>query len=441
MALWDRITQALALEPWNHPAVQTRSDALQAEIAALRTTRQSAARPWRPASIAEAMGVPGNFGAVTLISNVVGSLAMKGYQNGAPVADADRPRLIVRPNPLTTAGEFFRDTGYNLATRGEAWWKVMVRDGDGYAMSLYPIFPAEITTDETKDALRPEIRWRGVLQKNEDMVQMILSREPPSRRGQGPFQVCGAAVSVAVEAQEWAANFFADGGHPSIELHSDVELTDQEAADLREAWTATPANTPQVTSGGLSSKELGVNVPAAQMLDARNWATGDTARYFNIPGTLIEYAIQGSSLTYQTVPGEWDAFHRQCLRPNYLQKMEDAMSDLLPRTWSAAFATKSVLLADIKTRYEVHEIAIKNGIYGPEMAQAEEGYAAGDIEYAPVPFAPPQALPDPSTIAPRTRAEPREVRCVNCGKLVIELATPPYRATCGRCKAVTEAAA
>lgn len=32
----------------------------------------------------------------------------------------------------------------------------------------------------------------------------------------------------------------------------------------------------------------------------------------------------------------------------------------------------------------------------------------------------------------------RELRCLNCGKLLAELLTPPFRITCPRCKTLNE---
>jgi hypothetical protein len=49
-----------------------------------------------------------------------------------------------------------------------------------------------------------------------------------------------------------------------------------------------------------------------------------------------------------------------------------------------------------------------------------------------VPFSPPQAIPE--LLPPdRARSAMREVRCPN-GHLLAELASPPYRFTCFRCK-------
>lgn len=407
------------------------SDPIEVQVA--RATRQAAARPWRVASAREAMGVPAIWSAVTLISNIIGSFSLQGYRDGERVKDVERPRVIVRPNPLTTPREFYRQTGRSLAKYGESWWWVAARDSDGMAASLVPVNPLEVGVSAIAgDWLRPEITWRGRVMPSDDMRQIVLSNDAGDLRGEGPLQACGAAVSVAVEAQEWAANFFADGGYPSLRLHYEFDLSDEEADKLRDRFVSQPPNMPRVTSGPTDVKEMGANVPAAQMLDARMWNVGESARMFQIPGSLLEYAREGATLTYQNVDGEFDKLVRTCLLPNYLEPIEQSMGDLLPRSWVSRFNVDAILRADIKTRFDVYRTAVETvdpvtgqSVMSVMEARAREGLAAGDVENAPIPQAPPQALPPamPVLSAPR---------CARCSKKLAESAGPGTRILC-RC--------
>jgi phage portal protein BeeE len=244
-------------------------------------------------------------------------------------------------------------------------------------------------------------------------------------------------VSVGVEAQEWAANFFATGGNPSTNLHSDVELTKEEATALRDQWIETPPNMPQVTSGGLQLREVPHNSQSAQMMQAREYQNGDFARMFNIPGSLLDHAIPGTSLTYQNVGNEFDKFVRTCLLPNYLEPMEQALTDLLTRSTTTRFNTEALLRADARTRWEIYERAVT--VLGPEeaasYARSREGLAGGDIETAPVPLAPPQAIPSSLPVQTRSLSDHlglTDLRCPKCGKLAGRVAGPAEIA-CARC--------
>lgn len=436
MSMWTSLARLVvpAAEPvkvrtiGDHPALQEQLDVLK---------NRYQPNPWRTVSVDEALGSPAIFGAVSLIANTIGTLSFEAFRRGARMNQEDAPRLIQRPNPFTTLRAFLRDTGYYLATRGEAWWWIAVRDVDNSAMSLYPVPPWEITVEPNeRDRLRPTIRWGDKVMPNEDMRQITYL---PGRngRGIGPLQKCGAAVSIAIEAQEWAANFFA-GSVPSIIGTTDQEMSPDELKEMDKQWLEKAPNMPRWLTNGLKMSESPFDAQKAQLNDARQANVGDAARMFSMPGALIEYQMGGSSLTYQNQEGIWSDFQRRCLNPHYLEPIEQEISDLLTLSTVARFNTKQLLRADAKTRMEVHKTAIDAGIYTAEVAAQEEGYLPGSVDYAPVPLAPPRAIP--LRLAPDVRTRSlEELRCSKCGKLAGRVAGPA-EILCQRCGTMVKAA-
>lgn len=420
--------------------------AFEEQMAAIWARHQSRT-VYRTASVKDALGVPAIFSAVTLIANSVGSMSMEAYRRGSLLEQEATPRLVQRPNPFTTPRVFWRNTAFNIATRGEAWWWIAVRDPiDGSPMSLYPIPPREIVLElNDSDRLRPRIRWGDRVMRNED-VRHITFLEGEDGRGVGPLQLCGAAVSVSVEAQEWAANFFA-GSIPSIIGTTDQDLNAEELEQLDEQWMEKAPNMPRWLHSGMKMTESPFDAQKAQLNDARQANVGDAARMFNMPGPLLEYQMSGSSLTYRNESGIWTDFLRRCLTPNYLEPIEQEISDLLSRSTIGRFNTKQLLRGSALERMEVHEKAIPLGIYGPEVAAAEEGYAPGSVDYAPVPKAPPQAIPTrlpvdrdapPPVLTPfRTAVAFEEIRCPKCRRINGE-AAGPVRVVCKRCGTMIE---
>ena len=183
------------------------------------------------------------------------------------------------------------------------------------------------------------------------------------------MQLCGAAVSVGVEAQEWAANFFAEGGNPSLvikkagmlsgELDPDTGMSE---ADLfLTQWMNKPHNEPRLVDEGVESvTEMNYNTQGAQMLDSRDYQNGDAARMFGVPGSLLEYNVPGSSLTYQNLEQEFTKFVRGCLLPYFLEPIEQHMSDLLTRSTVARFNVDGLLRADLKTRFDAYAVGISS---------------------------------------------------------------------------------
>lgn len=429
MGIRDSVTRLLSIEPMHERSVLFESHAipLEEQVLALRRKRLRTHRTWRVPSITEALGVPAVYGAVNMIGNVTGSMSMKAFRREVELSPDQRPSIIVRPDPNTIPREFYRGTAYNMASRGEAWWWISKRDTDGSALSLFNVAPIEVLVTENDDDPRyPIIEWRGRRMRNEDMRQLVWSREPGDLRGSGPLQICGAAVSVAVESQEWAANFYTTG-YPDLWIKAagplgggdDGEDPDglSEAQRLKSEWTSRTPNTPAVTGDDIEDiKQFDVNQQGAQMLQARVHQNVDVATMYNMDAALLNAATQGGgSLRYQNLHTEFEKFLRMCLQPNVLETIEQTMSDLLTRSIVSRFNTDALTLADIKTRYDVYGIGIDKGIIDAEEARRFEGLEPGDVENAAVPFAPPRALPTAAAL--QVRSAPTDLRCPKCSKL------------------------
>lgn len=432
MSIFDAVRSFLVPEPYvplqMRTTVATPLDDYPSLATQLQNIRRASPGPYRTATIREAMGVPAIFGAVNLIANTTGSMSMRALRNEVELPPEQRPRLIVRPDPFKIPRRFYGPTAYNIASRGEAWWWVAARDRDRNALSLINISPREVLVeDNPRDARYPWITWRNRTTKRpvptgfvgadfDDFRQLVYADDPDFPfRGVGPLQMCGAAISVAVESQLWAANFFA-GGNSALWVKTSVPLSggDEDSDGQAEVdrfltqWMNKDSNTPRITDDTIEDiKELNLNPQGAQMLESRAHQNIEVATMFNMDAELLNAAVAGSSLTYQNIGGRFDGFIRQCLQPNYLETIEETISDLLTRSTVARFNTDSLKLADIKTRYEVYGLGIDKGIIDSEEARKFEGLAPGDVENAPVPMSPPQAIPAASELQMRSA----EVRC------------------------------
>ena len=403
---------------------------MEQQIAAIRH-QFATPRPYRAAGISEALGVPAILSAVSLIANTIGTLSLEAYRNGSLLEGMDVPRLVVRPNPYSTPRDFFRDLAFYLATRGEAWAWVAARDADGMALSLYPVPPWQIRVEPNeRNVLFPRIFWNDRQIRNEDMRHITYLPSADGLRGVGPLQLAGAAVSVTVEADAWAANFFS-GSLPSIIGRTDMDLDENDTKALDAQWLEKPSNMPRWLGGGIELEEPPYNAEKAQLADTRQFQVGEVARMFDIPGSLLEYSASGSSLTYRNEEGIWADFQRRCLNPHYLEPIEQEMSDLLTRSTVAKFNTQQLLRSDIKTRFEVYKLAVD--VFGQqqaaELAARNEGLVPGAVDYAPIGPATPQATPN---ILPFQRTA-QTGTCPSCRKHLADVAPPGWQTRCPRC--------
>ena len=132
-----------------------------------------------------------------------------------------------------------------------------LRDVDGVAQSLFPVPPWEVRVEaNNRNRLFPTITWGDRPMRNEDMRQITYLPDRNGLRGVGPLQMCGAAVSVAVESQEWAANFYA-GNIPSIVGETDADMTEDEMKALKaQRLEEANNNLPKFVTNGLRPSGL-----------------------------------------------------------------------------------------------------------------------------------------------------------------------------------------
>jgi HK97 family phage portal protein len=435
MAILDRMRSFFALEGpiqqgIQQPRIQKRESATLEDFA-IAVLGNSYRREWQRRTVQEALGIPAILNAVSMLSSVVGSLSMEVLRNGVRI---DRPSLISRPNPLTTPRDFFRDVTYSMATRGEAWLWIAKRDSDRSALALVPLNPVQVYIDLRNG--RRVYRYADKEIPEDDLIQITYLRELGAVRGSGPLQLAGAAVSVAFEAQEWAANFYAQGGFASTVIKHASELDPtvdpdglNEAQRLLAQWEERQANnvTRVIDQNIESIEHHEPNEAGAQMLTSRMYQNGEVANMFGIPGALLEYNQPGASLTYRNNEMLMRQFVDLCLSPRYLEPIEQVMSDLLPRNQIAQFDRAGLLRADVKTQYDVAALGFEKGVLERDEARAIIGLEPS-LDVEPIPFAPPRAVP---TLRQRGLQEIRcskghlvgksdgntEIKCHRCGQM------------------------
>ena len=343
---------------------------------------------WNPPSVREALSIPAVFRAVSFISTVVGSLTLEAWRNGLLMEQA--PALVSRPGAFSTPRDFYRDTAWCLATRGEYIWWVADREGDGTARKFVLLPPHEVQVDwDRRFPLMRTYRWRNKDIPAVDIEHGTYVREPGQLRGSGPLQLVGAALSAGVEANNWAARFFRRGGAPATRLHSDVQLDEGEAEKLASKWLEREGNEVRVTSGPITVEGHQIDPESAQLLQSRQQTAVDVATAFGMDAELLNAIASGASLTYQNVGQRFDNFVRSTLAPGYLEPIEHGISEHLSRTTVARFSLTSFLRADIKTQAEVYSTLIGAAVEATEAAKIAGLDSLVDTQPVPAP----EALP------------------------------------------------
>jgi hypothetical protein len=141
-----------------------------------------------------------------------------------------------------------------------------------------------------------------------------------------------------------------------------------------------------VLEDGLEFVSMGMTNEDAQFLETRKFTVSDIARWFGIPphmvGDVERSTSWGTGIENQTIQFVTDG-----LLP-WVQLWEESIDDVfIPEpTYYSKFNVNSRLRADSKTRFEIYQIGITNGIYSPNDCRAfedENPREGGDVYVTP----------------------------------------------------------
>lgn len=252
----------------------------------------------------------------------------------------------------------------------------IVRSGPAYQPSgLIPIHPARVTIGVTPDGARLVYRvdpdpdvvgTAGAAARVLDQDDMLhfngpffdgVRSLPPLRHA---LRMSGA---VAMATQDYAARFFSNSARPDYVLHSDLNVSKEQAelvkAQLDEKLGGTArAHRPLVLTGGLRPTVISLPLQDLQLLELRRFQVEEIARVFGVPAFLIGHTEKSTSWP-SGLEAMGTSFVRYGLR-GHLNRIEGELNRKLFRTRAKllAFDTAELERADLKSLFESYRVAL-----------------------------------------------------------------------------------
>lgn len=340
------------------------------------------------------------FASINLLATLPGALPLQTFSG---TGQAMRP--IPTPGWLLDLGARGHGTGdwiYQLVTcwglRGNAVGLVGSRDSiTGKPRSIELQHPDEVDawTDRDTGLVRWRIRGKEV---DRDLIWHRRMYPSPGRAlGLSPIALHAQTLGLAFAAQSFGAQFFEDGGHPS------AILTQKDATEIPEGTAravkarflaATRGNRePVVMAGGWDYKPIQIAPNESQFLETQKYTDAEVARIYG-PGMpeILGYET-GGSLTYTNTEQKAIDLLTYTLDPWFV-RIERALSDLLPSPQYVRLNRAALLRTDILTRYQVHEIGLRNKFETINQVRAFEEMPP--VEWGDAPVA--AELPPPTPI-------------------------------------------
>ncbi len=310
-----------------------------------------------------ALGLCAVFGAVSLISDTVATMPIDVYRDnpdGTRTEMTTIPKWINQPSQYVDRIEFVNQTLLSLLLDGNAYWTYGL-DGNFLPTNVKVLNPIDVSVHDVGNGPQYMVKGaptRAPLQHIKAIVR------PGALKGISPIEAARQSIGVGLAAQEYAGAFYKNGSSSTGVISVPGDLSPEQARDLKAAWARgnsglANAHTPSVITGGATWTQISVTPEQAQFLATREFQAGEiVAQAFLIDPSLLGIAInRGQNLTYGNLTDRKIHFIQfTCNR--WIVRLQEAYKRLLPTNWCAEFDTDEFQKADIKTRAEVHQIAL-----------------------------------------------------------------------------------
>lgn len=324
-----------------------------------------------------------------------------------------------RPTPrwLTDLGatkhgtaDFLWQVMYCWGLRGNAVGQILERDprnGTATAIDLWS--PDDVTlTPDPNDASKVVWRNNGKMVPTEDVWHKRVYPAPGRVMGLSPIALHAVTIGQGLYAQNFGAQWFLDGAHPSSVLTNDrtAEIDQTTANTVKQRFLAAVRGSrePVVLGNGWKYQQIQIAPAESQFLETQEYTAAECARIYG-PGMpeILGYKV-GNSMTYANIEQRSVDLLTYTIDP-WLVRVERMLSELLPAPQYVRFDRKALLRTDALTRFQKHQFALKNGLqYINEIRANEE-------DLAPVPWGNEPYLPalGPAAAAAAVNADPSAV--------------------------------
>ena len=270
--------------------------------------------------------------------------------------ETPRPPVLVNPGGDSVGIiEWLYSTQFDLDSCGNTFGLISARDGAGLPTRINLVPVEDVVVRVTKGVT--SYRIAGVDHEPRDVWHERQFTTSGSPVGLSPLAHSAASVAGYVSAQEFVRSWFAGGAVPSAHLKNSEKVLNRSEKDAVKAQFKQSVATGDVfvTGKDWEYSMLAAKASESGMIDSLRWGIGDAARFYGVPGDMIDAEVSSGSITYANVTQR----NLQLLIMNIgpaITRREAALSTLLSRPRFVKLNTGALLRMDLKSRYEAHKV-------------------------------------------------------------------------------------
>ena len=322
---------------------------------------------------------------VTLLVETISSLPLVTYGNkpgggrealkGTPLYDLFHDK----PNRQQTAMQFWSSMILNLTLRGNAYARI-ARNATGDVIALLPLTADQVNVIKPEDGsliYEYSTEKTSLIYKEEDILHIFSMGN--GMVGMSPLDYMRASVGLAISAQDHTNKTFRKNARRPGILMSNSVLTPEQRVALKQNFgdiTTGASKELYILEAQFKFDPLGMSPADIQLLESRQFAVQDLARWFGVPSVLINDNAESSSLgssVYEII----QAFYKLRLAPK-LTTIEQAIHKRVLTAKQRAegvtveFNLDAFLRSSPSDRMEINAKAVQNGLRTRNECRAKD---------------------------------------------------------------------
>ena len=316
---------------------------------------------------------------------------------GGVQVETPKPPVLVSPGGDSVGIiEWLYSTQFDLDSCGNTFGLIAARDGSGLPSRIDLVPVEDVAVRVTKGAL--SYRIAGANYEPRDVWHERQFTTSGSPVGMSPLAHSAASVAGYVSAQEFTRQWFTGGAVPAAHLKNGEKRLNRTEADAVKEQFKNSVTTGDVFVTGRDWEYSMLSAKASEsgMIESLKWGIGDAARFYGVPGDMIDAESASGSITYANITQRNLQFLITNLGPA-IARREAALSSMLPRPRFVKLNTGALLRMDLKSRYEAHSL----GTAGRPFLTPDEARALENLPpFTPEQLAQLENLPANKSAAP-----------------------------------------
>jgi len=268
--------------------------------------------------------------------------------------------------------EWLGTTLTHMAIFGNAYWHI--RRGPRGIVNITNLHPSDVSVSQDETG-KIYYLYKSKRYSSADIKHLKLYHNASSTAllGEGPLQRHKSVLRSALDLHNYADNWFRQAAVPTGTLTTSEFLSADVAKQNKEAFIASQQErSVAVLSSGLKYDSITLSPEQAQFLENQKFITRQIAMMFGVPTMYLGMGIEGQGMTYVNGNEDRAKLFQDGLQ-QYIVRIQQAVTDLLPRGQYAEFNLTEFLRPNTKTRYESYAIGLNNNFLTVNEVREMEG--------------------------------------------------------------------